>query len=121
MGHTLIEMAMVLVASEAETQLPSLALKDPSAGSKTQTMAKYDPLAAYLVKRRQPVIELTFRDIERMVGGILPKAALKPEWWSSPVSVEHAPQKLAWDSAGYTAEVSIKHERVRFARVRQPA
>lgn len=81
-------------------------------------MGKYDPLTAYLTRRRHVEVELSFRDIERLVGGILPKAARNPDWWTADAAPHAAPQKRALAAAGFVAEVSIKEERVRFAPAR---
>ena len=44
-------------------------------------MPKYAPLAAFLRRQKRAEVDLTFRDIERIVGGILPKAAAVDGWW----------------------------------------
>lgn len=44
-------------------------------------MGKYDPLAVFLRRQRQAEVMLTFRDIERIVSGILPKASSRMDWW----------------------------------------
>ncbi|EHN71818.1 MAG: DUF7662 domain-containing protein [Brevundimonas aurantiaca] len=79
-------------------------------------MAKYDPLGAYLRRQRTDRIELTFREIENLIGYLLPKAALSDAWWSptegtTPKGVQHA----AWTAAGYSAS-KIAPERVVFSR-----
>lgn len=80
-------------------------------------MAKYDPLNAYLKRQRACELELTFREIENLIGYLLPKSARKPEWWSgetpkAPSSV----QLRAWRDLGYEATLAPDGERVRFAR-----
>lgn len=80
-------------------------------------MGKYDPLAGYLRRRHEPEVRLTFRDIERIVGGILPKASNDSRWWSqSAGDADDARQKQAWTSAHFVAEVDLKREAVRFIR-----
>lgn len=80
-------------------------------------MGKYDPLAGYLRRQHQPEVRLSFRDIERIVGGILPKAANDPRWWASGGDVaDEAPQKQAWASVRFAPEVDFKREAVRFVR-----
>ena len=44
-------------------------------------MAKYEPLRRYLARQKTARVELTFTDIERMIGAFLPKAAARPTWW----------------------------------------
>lgn len=79
-------------------------------------MGKYDPLTAYLNRQRCPDVTLSFRDIERIVGRILPKAALQPRWWSDAESDTVSPQKRAWDAASFTPTLDLKAETVRFTR-----
>jgi hypothetical protein len=76
-------------------------------------MGKYDPIGVFLRRQKRPTVDLTFRDIERLVGGILPKASLVSGWWTEG---EGSPQTLAWTRAGYAAEPDLAAERVRFVR-----
>ncbi|CAN5391364.1 hypothetical protein BH09PSE1_BH09PSE1_02190 [soil metagenome] len=79
-------------------------------------MAKYDPLRDYLLRRRLPEIELSFREIEAKIGYMLPNIATSKDWWSCPG--EPGPrevQKIAWRAAGYDAAL-LSQERVRFSR-----
>lgn len=43
-------------------------------------MAKYEPLVRYLRRQKTSEVELSFRDIERIVG-FLPKASTDLQWW----------------------------------------
>lgn len=84
-------------------------------------MAKYDPLRDYLIRQDAADIELTFRDIERKLGYMLPNIAARPEWWScldepGPKEV----QKQAWRAAGYDASLHTGEDRVRFTRRPSP-
>jgi len=58
-----------------------------------------------------------FRDIERIVGGILPKAAAMEDWWRTDPAREPMPQHLAFADAGFVAEPRTRAETVRFVRV----
>jgi len=82
-------------------------------------MGKYDPLARYLQRQRArtATCELTFVEIERMIGALLPKGANRPEWWAgpSPPGVS-AVQRAAWEQAGFEAALAPREERVRFCR-----
>ena len=86
-------------------------------GRERAGMAKYEPLVRYLRRQKKAEVELSFRDIERIVGGLLPKASANPGWWR----VEHAssapPQQRAFAEAGYAPEPELKAERVRFVRI----
>ncbi|MFN3779728.1 MAG: hypothetical protein ACK4SI_12115 [Brevundimonas aurantiaca] len=73
-------------------------------------MGKYDPLAAFLRRRAGDDIELTFTEIERRLGALLPKAAQADGWWSG-----DGVQVRAWWGAGFSAELTGP-ERVRFTR-----
>lgn len=79
-------------------------------------MAKYQPLAAFLQRQKQAEVTLTFRDIERIVGGILPKAAMTEAWWLPDPSAPDKPQHAAFAAAGFVAEPRIRAETVRFVR-----
>jgi hypothetical protein len=76
-------------------------------------MPKYDPLAAYLRRHGREELFLSFRDIERILGGILPKASRSETWWAANGD---APQSRAWSSAGFEPQVDFRTETVRFIR-----
>lgn len=78
-------------------------------------MAKYAPLVRYLRRQRAQEVTLTFRDIERIVGGFLPKASTDLDWWRAEAAAS-APQKRAFAEAGFTARPEIRSERVLFVR-----
>jgi hypothetical protein len=79
-------------------------------------MGKYDLLGRHLRRQKGAVYEMTFRDIERVLSALLPRAAHRPEWWTNdPAAARHA-HSAAWLAAGYLAEVDVAAERVRFAR-----
>lgn len=59
---------------------------------------------------------LTFRDIERIVSGILPKAATTQAWWRPDPGATVMPQHLAFADAGFVAEPHLRSETVRFVR-----
>lgn len=80
-------------------------------------MAKYDPLGRFLGRRHGAEIEMSFADIERVIGGMLPNSAARPQWWANEIDPEsrHV-QSRAWRDAGYDAFLIKDAERVRFAR-----
>ncbi|QTN18158.1 toxin-antitoxin system, antitoxin component [Brevundimonas sp. AJA228-03] len=80
-------------------------------------MAKYAPLATFLRRQKQAEVDLTFRDIERIVGGILPKAATTDGWWRADPSGPEMPQHVAFADAGFVAEPQTRAETVRFVRM----
>lgn len=79
-------------------------------------MAKYAPLKSYLRRQNRAEVTLTFRDIERIVSGILPKAATTERWWRPESGATMMPQHLALVDAGFIAEPQIRTETVRFVR-----
>lgn len=80
-------------------------------------MAKYDPLGRYLSRRGGTQLDMSFADIERVIGGMLPNSAARPQWWANEVDPEsrHV-QSRAWRNAGYDAFLIPGAERVRFRR-----
>lgn len=75
---------------------------------------KYVPLSRYLSRNGQGTIELTFGEIEDILGFPLPSSARKYNaWWHE----EKTPRahKVAWIEAGYyVKDYSIKKEKVVF-------
>jgi len=82
--------------------------------AEVMAMAKYAPLVRYLRRQRTPEVTLTFRDIERIVGGLLPKASSDLEWWRAEAAASAPPQKRAFAEAGFTPKPEIRSERVLF-------
>ncbi|HYC96852.1 DUF7662 domain-containing protein [Brevundimonas sp.] len=83
-------------------------------------MAKYAPLASFLQRQRRPEVILTFRDIERIVCDLLPKAATTETWWRPDPGATVMPQHLAFAEAGFVAEPHLRTETVRFVRSDPP-
>lgn len=80
-------------------------------------MAKYDPLHRFLRRhRKSDEVVLTFAEIERIIGAILPKAVKDPAWWSNtPLQGRAGVQTRAWLEAGFQASLG-KGEVVTFTR-----
>lgn len=80
-------------------------------------MGKYDPLEGHLRRQKAATYDMSFRDIERVLGELLPKSAQRPEWWSNEQNpaIRHV-QCKAWLRAGYRAVPYANGERVRFER-----
>ena len=80
-------------------------------------MAKYDPLSRHLRRKGMNELEMSFADVERVIGAMLPKSASRPQWWANESSDETSHvQCRAWRSAGYDAFLLEGKERVRFRR-----
>jgi len=80
-------------------------------------LGKYDPLHRHLLRQQTASYEMSFRDVERIIGALLPRGAQRPEWWAN----EQAPdprhvQCRAWLAAGFHAFLVKGAERIRFER-----
>ena len=76
-------------------------------------MSRYDPLRNLLVDQPGSVFEVTFGDLDAVVGGLPNSAYQYREWWSNGDS----PQSRAWTAAGWRVDQAIlTAERVRFRR-----
>lgn len=89
---------------------------EDGAVSGVTNVGKYDPLGSYLARRGGAELELSFADIERIIGGMLPASASRPQWWANETDPESSHvQCAAWRTAGYNAFL-LSGERVLFAR-----
>lgn len=80
-------------------------------------MGKYDPLEVHLRRQKALTYEMTFRDIERILGALLPKSAHRAEWWANERTAgARRVQCKAWLGASYEAALLRTEERVRFTR-----
>ena len=70
-------------------------------------MGKYDLLYAYLKQKTEVSLELSFKEVESIIGFKLPKSAYSyTAWWSNSKTKAH-PYSHAWLDAGYrTIDVS---------------
>jgi len=80
-------------------------------------MGKYEPLETYLSQKGSRGFELSFAEIEEILGGSLPKSARRPQWWENKTNpaCRHV-QVKAWRNAGYNAFPVADAGRVRFER-----
>ena len=80
-------------------------------------MGKYEPLTEFLRKQRSNRIEMTFAEIQDVLGAKLPpSASLYRAWWSN--NPNNNVMTLAWRNAGYlTEKVDIRNDRVVFRRI----
>jgi hypothetical protein len=78
---------------------------------------KYSALYHFLLDRDGGQIEMTFRELERILGFTLPNSAyLYRPWWANQGKSGHS-QAMAWDAAGWkTALVDLDAETLRFER-----
>lgn len=81
-------------------------------------MGKYDPLRDYLRRQQAGEFELTFAEIERKLGAMLPNSANRPQWWANVTDPSGSNvQREAWRAAGFEAFLVAGRDRVRFRRV----
>jgi hypothetical protein len=84
-------------------------------------MSKYEPLTRYLERSKDQVVELTFAEIERIIGGKLPASSHRHRalWSNHPVG--HV-MTQAWLAAGYESEqIDMASKRVKFRRTEAKA
>jgi hypothetical protein len=80
-------------------------------------MSKYDPLSGHLRRQRQDELELSFAEIEGILGAMLPKSAARQQWWANTTDPYTSQvQRKAWRDAGYDAFLIAGKDRVRFKR-----
>lgn len=73
----------------------------------TRMKAKYEPLEIYLQNKSglKQEVNLSFSDIETIIGAQLPPSAKKyREWWSNQKDISNRPQAKAWINAGYVVD-----------------
>ena len=81
-------------------------------------MGKYAPLGEYLRKQKVTLVPMTFEEIERVIGGKLPKSRRYPAWWSN--NPFNNVMTQVWLDAGFeTEQVDVEDHRVVFRRVRE--
>ena len=62
-------------------------------------MAKYDPLFEHLCRSGDDPLEMTFDEIDRLVGGLPPSATKQRMWWANQAAGRSGHAK-AWLNAG---------------------
>ncbi len=79
---------------------------------------KYIGLKRFLLSSVAPMVILSFKDIERIIGNTLPKSAYvhAEAWWSN--NYDHS-QAIAWMDAGYETDYvtdNYKDEKIVFVK-----
>jgi hypothetical protein len=76
-------------------------------------VGKYDPLRDYLAEQGGNEVQMTFAEVERLVGTLPDSARTHRAWWANDSKVE----ALAWRTAGWRVHaVNQAAEFVVFAR-----
>ncbi len=79
-------------------------------------MAKYDPLFRHLCTAGDGPVELTFAEIEGLVGALPASARRSPAWWRDAGAETTNPQARAWLNAGRRVErIDLSQQVVRFS------
>jgi hypothetical protein len=82
-----------------------------------RTGRDYQPLTDYLRSRSEDELQLSFAELERILGRALPHSAYTASWWFAPT---RSVQGRAWLAAGWV--VKERHVRMRLVTfARQPA
>jgi len=82
---------------------------------------KYIGLKRYLQNLKEPIIVLSYKDIEKIIGDTLPKSAYiyAEAWWANDRT--HS-QAIAWLDAGYETDYvtdTYKLEKITFVKRQQ--
>jgi hypothetical protein len=84
-------------------------------------MAKYDPLFGFLCRAGDGPVEMSFDEIDALVGGLPASAGRQRAWWANELRADaprHVPAR-AWLNAERTVErVDLAGRRVRFSAAR---
>ncbi len=79
-------------------------------------MVKYDALGVFFREKSEEELVMTFRQVEKAMGNVLPGKAAKPQWWARKNPTTEHDQRWAWQPAGYSA-LLLAGRRVRFSRL----
>jgi hypothetical protein len=73
----------------------------------------YQRLADFLASCQSDEVQLSFADIERILGQPLPNAARTATWWAN---TQHLAQDRAWLRAGWRVRPHVRVRAVTFVR-----
>jgi hypothetical protein len=81
--------------------------------------SRYDPLKAYLDGRSDPVVLLSFEQIEEILAAPLPPSAYRyPAWWANEQAGSHVHARAWLGARRRTTNVNLNGETVEFEFVR---
>jgi hypothetical protein len=84
-------------------------------------MSKYSPLIAHLQSSKEDVIQLTFEELNGLIGeGLPPSAELYTAWWHHSPPNESHPWARDWQELGWQAHPDLAAKVVNFSRQSQP-
>jgi hypothetical protein len=80
-----------------------------------RSTSRYDGLREYLSQRTEPVVRLTFSEIEDIIGGALPASARRYRpWWANERSGTHVHARAWIDAGRRTANVDLQEATAEF-------
>lgn len=79
-------------------------------------MGKYDPLRDHLDASTEPVVRLSFVEIERTIGDTLPASArTHPAWWANESPGGMHSHARSWLDSGYeTRRLDLNSQTIEF-------
>jgi hypothetical protein len=81
------------------------------------TGSVYEPLSEYLSNQADPVVRMTFAEIERVLGRPLPLSARKyPAWWANEEAGSHSHARSWLDARRKTRGLDLNATTVEFVR-----
>jgi hypothetical protein len=82
-------------------------------------MSKYGALGEYLKHQGRDLVPMTFREIEKVIGGKLPASSRYRAWWSN--NALNSVMTKVWREAGFESEqVDMASGKLVFRRVGGP-
>lgn len=78
-------------------------------------MSKYDPLGRYLIEQGKETIELSYKEIEEIIGDKLPITASNNKAWWSNNDRSHV-QSASWSDVSYEVKTISLGKSVIFIR-----
>ena len=89
----------------------------PVSTSSQRAGSRYDVLRKHLTERSEPVIRMSFQDIEDVLGTSLPPSARKYRpWWANESDGTHVHARAWLDAGRRTTRVDLDGETVTFVR-----
>jgi hypothetical protein len=83
----------------------------------SQRSSRYTPLREHLAERSEPLVHMTFAEIEAILGGNLPDSARKYRpWWANEEAGTHVHARAWLDAGRRTANVDLNAGTVDFVR-----
>jgi hypothetical protein len=83
-------------------------------------MSKYAALGDFLSKQRAGRVQVSFGEIENIIGGKLPGSQRYPAWWSNN-PMNNSMTKVWLDAGFQTEQVDVAGRKLVFRRVSAPA